>query len=182
MKTSRSLTGIVTLLTFLSIILWTNPVQASETVIFKYGFLRESISVPELTNFVQTGQLSRSLKAYLKMANRKPEEMRNLLTQEIEVDGIFLYNMLRTIPGEFLLDEVSKVIHTPTDRANRQSLRSAFVSSALEDNKITLMEVMQNYPTADVHVEGELLADVYRKIDGVVKRVRNFNLSFNFSL
>jgi len=63
-----------------------------------------------------------------------------------------------------MLDRVSEVIHTPTNRANRQSLRSALVISALNDNQITLIEILENYPTADVHVEGDRLADILQQI------------------
>ena len=41
------------------------PVKAAEKVILKYRFLRESVSVPELTTFAETGELSSSLDSIL---------------------------------------------------------------------------------------------------------------------
>ena len=169
------------LLLFFSIIttiLLANPAQAADRIIFKYGFLRESISVAELTTLAQTGETSSSLRAYLRMANQKPEDLRNLLTQELEVEGVLLYKILRSVPGELMLDQVSEVIHTPSNRANRQSLRSALVKSALDDNQVTLIEIMQNYPTTDLHVEGERLADIYQQVSGIIKNIDRFNLDF----
>ncbi|MEQ8538914.1 MAG: alpha/beta hydrolase [Coleofasciculus sp. D1-CHI-01] len=138
--------------------------NASESVVLKYRFLRETISVPELSTFAQTGELSRSLQAYLDLAGKQPEELRTTLTQPISVNGIMLSRILNTPVGEVMLDRVSEVIHTPTNRANRQSLRSALVISALNDNQITLIEILDNYPTADVHVEGDRLADILQQI------------------
>lgn len=151
-----------------------NTAQAAQRVVLKYGWLRESVAIPELTKFAQTGELSSSLRAYLKMANREPEEFKDLLTKPLQVDGVFLYKILKTLPGEFLLDQVSQIVHTPSQRASRQSLRAALVSSALDDDNITLIEILENYPTADVHVEGERIADIYRRIDGVVRQFRSW--------
>jgi hypothetical protein len=138
--------------------------NASESVVLKYRFLRETVSVPELSTFAQTGELSSSLRAYLDMAGKQPEELRTTLTQPIAVNGIMLSRILNTPVGDVMLDQASEVIHTPTNRANRQSLRSALVLSALNDNQITLIEVLENYPTADVHVEGDRLTDILRQI------------------
>jgi hypothetical protein len=138
--------------------------NASESVVLKYRFLRETISVPELSTFAQTGELSRSLQSYLDLAGKQPEELRTTLTKPIAVNGIMLSRILNTPVGEIMLDQVSEVIHTPTNRANRQSLRSALVLSALNDNQITLIEILENYPTADVHVEGDRLADILQQI------------------
>lgn len=145
--------------------------EAAETVILKYKILRESISVPELKTLAQTGELSPSLKVYLLLAKKKPEELRDALTKPVTVDGVVLSKVLNSFPGEFLLDQVSEVIHTPSDRSSRQALRSALVNSALADNKIRLIEVLENYPTSEVHVEGDRLADAYRSIDNVVGRL-----------
>ncbi|MGF1478280.1 MAG: alpha/beta hydrolase [Cyanophyceae cyanobacterium] len=141
------------------------PTEAAESVVLKYGFIRESVSVPELSTFVETGELSSSLEAYLKMANTEPEELRSVLTREIEIEPVPLSRGLNTLPGELLLDQVSKVIHTPTQSASQQSLRAALVSSALPDGNITLLEVLENYPTEDVHVEGDRLVETYTQLD-----------------
>jgi hypothetical protein len=110
------------------------------------------------------------------MARREPEELRRTLTQEVQVDPILLYRVLNSVPGELLLDRVSQVIHTPTNRANQQSLRAALVSSALPDGNITLIETLQNYSTPEVHVEGDRLVEVVRNINRVLGRLPDIRL------
>ncbi|MGL5871100.1 MAG: alpha/beta hydrolase [Xenococcaceae cyanobacterium] len=139
-------------------------VRAAESVVLQYGVLQGSISVEELSTFARSGKLSSSLKNYLELANRKPEDVQKLLTREIDVNGIFLYRSLNSIPGEIVLDRVGEIIRTPSGRASRESLRAALVSSALSDNKIALIEVIENYPTSEVHIEGGRLADAYNSI------------------
>jgi hypothetical protein len=169
----RFILGLVTLL---GVFYGSPRADAADTVVLKYRFLRETISVSELTTFAETGELSSSLRAYLRMAGREPEELRRTLTQEVQVDPILLYRVLNSVPGELLLDRVSQVIHTPTNRANQQSLRAALVSSALPDGNITLIETLQNYSTPEVHVEGDRLVEVVRNINRVLGRLPDIRL------
>ena len=169
----RSILGLVTLM---SVFLGSARADAADSVVLKYRFLRETVSVAELTTFAETGELSRSLRAYLRMAGKEPAELRRTLTQEVQVNPTRLYRVLNTAPGEFLLDQASQVIHTPSNRANRQSLRAALVGSALPNGKITLIETLQKYPTPEVHVEGDRLVEVVQRISQVTERLPNIRL------
>lgn len=176
----RALGFIFCLVTLMGIFFRGDRAEAAESVVLKYSFLQEKVSVAELATFAQTGELSSSLRAYLKMAGREPNELRRLLTQEIPVNGTFLSQVLNTPVGETLLDRVSEVVHTPTNSANRESLRGAIVSSALPDGKITLIETLENYPTPDVYVEGERLAEVVQSLMRVMGRLPKFPSNFPF--
>lgn len=143
-------------------------VRAADRAILKYSILRESIEISELSTLVETGEVSPALAAYLDVANQKPEDLRNTLNKPVDVDPVLLSKILKSFPGEYLLDRVSEVIHTPSESASRQSLRGALVSSAVPDGNIRLIEVLENYPTSEVHVEGDRLAQTYKDIKGVV--------------
>jgi hypothetical protein len=141
---------------------------ASETVVLKYGISQESISVRELGDFARGGEPSSSLKSYLRMVDRKPEALQALLSSGVYVDGVFLYRVLQSFPGEILLDSVSEIIKTPSARASRESLRSALVSSALKDGQITTIEILENYPTSEVYLEGDYIVNIYKSIRSVL--------------
>jgi len=162
------------LLAVVAVVLFGMGAEAAEWVLLEYGILREHISVPELSTFAKTGELSSSLRAHLKMANQKPDDLRRVLIKEIEVDPIKLSKVLNSLPGEILLDQVSKVMRTPTDRASRESLRGAIITSALADGNIRLIEVLENYPTPVVHVEGDRLVEIYNSINSVLGNFPKF--------
>lgn len=164
---------ILSLLAFISVFCFSAHADAAESVVLKYRFLRETVSVPELSTFAQTGELSTKLQFYLKLARREPDQFRRTLTQEIKVNPILLSRVLNSPIGEVMLDQASQVIHTPTNRADRESLRGAIVSSALPDSQITLIEILENYPTPDVHVEGDRIVEVVQKISQVMGRLPN---------
>ncbi len=156
------------------------PSYAADSVLLKYSIFRETISVPELTTFAETGELSSSLKGYLNKVNKNPEDLRKVLTDKIAIDGVMLSKILNSIAGEWLLDQVSEVIHTPSNRASRQALRSALVTSALPDNQIQLIEVLENYPTSEVHVEGDRLVETYQLVSTLLEKIPKLPFFLNF--
>lgn len=155
-----------------SIFLSSNSVIAAEQVVLNYRSFSESISVEELSNFAETGELSTSLRLNLALARQDPKEIRQYLTQQVLVNVLLLDRVLNSPIGNFILDEVSQALHTPSRRADRQALRSALVLSASGDGNITLIETIQNYPTAVVEVEGDRLESAYRQlrqIEGILR-------------
>lgn len=142
----------------------TLPGFAAENVVLTYGVLEASVSVDELTTFAETGEQSSKIKRYIRQSGQEPDEIRQTLTREVDMDVVVLDSLLNNRAGEFLLDQVGEVIHTRSGSANRQAIRSALVLSASDDNQLSLIEVVQNYPTADVMVDGKRLASAYEQI------------------
>lgn len=158
----------------LAIALSSGSAFAAEQVVLKYRIFRSSISVKELTNFAQTGELSTSLRVNLALAKQNPKAIRQYLTQPVAVNIRLLDRVLNSPVGNVVLDQISEAIHTPSRKADRQALRAALILSASRDypdssgqnsrNTISLIEIIQNYPTSEVEVEGEVLERAYRQL------------------
>jgi len=164
-----SLRRALVLMAIASIFLSSTSAVAAEQVVLKYRIFRQSISVKELTTFAETGELSSSLRLKLALAGQDPKAFRQYLTESVSVNPVFLDRVLNSRIGNFLLDEVSQAVHTPSGKADRQALRSALVLSASGDSKITLLETIQKYPTQEVQVEGDRLESAYlqlRRLEG----------------
>jgi hypothetical protein len=168
-----SLHSILVLAVFGGIFYTGTRADAAQTVVLKYSFLQDKVSVAELSTFAKTGELSPSLQFYLKMAGREPDQLRRILTQEVKVNPNVLSQVLNSSLGEAMLDRATQVIHTPSDRANRESLRGALVSSAIPDGKITLIETLENYPTSEVYIEGDRLVEFAQNIGTFLGRIPN---------
>lgn len=152
---------------------WASQPQtlAAEQVMLRYNVLERSVSVDELTEFAETGEASRELRTYLKNSGQDPERVRELLSDEVEVRQLFLDEVLNSGPGEVILDQMGDFVQTPSGEANRQALRSALVLSASDDDRISLIEVLQNYPTQEVHVNGNRVASAYRQIQDIQESI-----------
>ncbi|MEH2180129.1 alpha/beta hydrolase [Nostoc sp.] len=140
------------------------PAFAAERLVLKYGIFRESFSVEELSTFAQTGELSGLLRVNLALAQQDPKAIRQYLTKPIKVNPVFLDKVLNSQIGNIILDQISQVISTPSQRANRQALRAALVLSANQDGQVSLIEIIKNYTTNEVEVDGDRLQGAYRQL------------------
>ncbi|MFL9458239.1 alpha/beta hydrolase [Tolypothrix bouteillei VB521301_2] len=164
----------VPLLTFVSVVFSSTSAFAAETVVFQYGIFRETIPVSELTALAETGEVSPKLRFFFNQAEQDPQAVRNTLTREVSANPVTLDRVLNNRIGIFLLDQISQTIHTPSGNADRQALRSSLVLSASKDNKVSLIEIIQNYPTTEVHVEGKRLVRTYEQLSLLAERLENF--------
>ncbi len=141
---------------------------AADKIILNYSVLHQSIPVEDLTVFCETEEISPALSDFLRLANQKPQNVRDTLCRKIPVNGVMLSKMLNNPLGGVVLDVFAQVITTPSQKASRESLRGAVVTSALKDNNISIMEVAQSYPTTEVHINGDRLMEIYQKIEGIL--------------
>ncbi|WP_339381442.1 alpha/beta hydrolase [Brasilonema bromeliae] len=153
--------------------MYSNSAIAAEKIVLKYGIFRESVSVEKLTKFAETGEVSPMLNLLLNQARQDPQTVRNVLTKEVNASPVVLDRLLNNPIGEFLVDQIGQTIHTPSSEANPQALRSALVLSANKDNKVSLIEIIQNYPTQEVYVEGERLVRTYDQLSLLAERLQN---------
>lgn len=146
---------------------------AAERVILKYKILRESVSVPELTTFAETGQASTDLQNYFRLSGQKPETVRQTLIKPIKVNPILLDRILNSPVGNTLLDQLGQAIQTPKGGAERQALRAALTLSASGDGTLSILEILQKYPTEEVVVDGDRIQGAYRQLNDLAERLRN---------
>jgi hypothetical protein len=147
------------------------PAHAAERLYFTYGPLGRSISISELRDFAETGEPSQQLRWYLNAANLESERFRAVLTREIPVGLQFVDRLTYSLPGEFVLFQVGQVVHTQSRQANIQALRSALILSVSEDNRLSLLEFLENYPTEGIYVDGVVLARVANRVRDVVDEI-----------
>lgn len=146
------------------IVLYCTAAPAAEKVVLKYSAIRMTLPLSEVEIFAETGQMSPALEMLLGNAKKDPEALRRNLTRPLKVTHRLLEQTLNSQVGELILDEVGQVIRTPSGNENKQALRAALMQSAADDNQITLLEALKNYPTTEVYVEGDRLVEAYSKL------------------
>jgi hypothetical protein len=152
---------------------------AAETVVLRYGIFERSVSVAELTTFAETGKRSRDLRAYIRASKQDPAKIRQTLTDKVDVNVTTVDRVLNSPVGDVALNQLSQYIYTSSRRADKEALRAALVLSASEDDNISIMEVVQNYPTQEMYLDGERLSETYAQIsvlrgglDNLIERIR----------
>jgi len=97
-----------------------------------------------------------------------------LPTRPLSADPVVLDLAINSLPGDWVLDYLGQSIHTGTGEADRQALRSALVLSASDDKQITLLEVLQNYPTEEVVLEGDNIQAAYSRLSSFLQPLSIF--------
>lgn len=167
-------TGIAAIVTGMAISLSSNRVDAASEIIFTYGGATQSVALSELQDFAETGETSPSLDFLLNLSRQNPFLMRWILRQEFPANTKLIYDLLNTAPGEYVLSQTSSVVSSKSERANVKALRGALVSSASNDNVISLIELLENYPTKQVYVDGKILAKVGKNLSQFVEKTNKY--------
>ncbi|MEM7772390.1 MAG: alpha/beta hydrolase [Cyanobacteria bacterium P01_E01_bin.6] len=156
--------------------------DAAEQVVFKYRWLQRTVPVADLSAFAETGETSPQLNRYLNGLDEEPETFRQALTREVRIDPVLLDQGLNHPLGNFALDQISPMIHTASGGGDRQALRAALVLSASNDDHISLIELIETYPTQEIHVEGERLINAYEDIENLRDRLEQWTTLLNLNI
>ena len=167
-------TGIAILVASVTITLGSNRVLASEEVIFTYGGATQSVAIEELQTFVETGETSSSIEFLLSLSNRSPSLMRWILKQKFPADTKLVSDLLNTAPGEYVLSQTGNVVGSKSQRANVTALRGSLIRSASDDGLVSLIELLEHYPTKQVYVNGKMLARVQNNINQFVEETEKY--------
>ncbi len=154
---------------------------ASEKVIFKYNGATQSIELEELQTFAETGEMSPGLDYLMNFGKQNPFMIRWILTQQFPANTKLIYDLLNTAPGEYVLSQTGTIVGAKTEEANVTALRGALVASASNDNLISLMELIEEYPTKEVYVDGKILADAQRDLGSFINETNKiYQNTFKF--
>lgn len=143
----------------------------SQELILTYGPLRPSFSVGDLEALAENGEAPGAWSIYLSVANIEPENIQAALTQEITIEAQLLDQVLNSIVGEYALFQLGQILHTRSGRANIQALRASVMQSVLDDNRISLLEFLQNYPLSQVYVDGSHLIQLSRQFNRITNTI-----------
>jgi hypothetical protein len=159
----------------------TTPAMAAERLVFTFGPIGRSIAIEDLRTLAETGEATSDLRWYLNFANLSPEDFQRALNRQISLRQQLVDRIGHTIPGEFVLHQIGETIHTGSRQANIQAIRGSLLLSTREDDKISLLEFLENYPTPELYIDGVSLLrfsrDVNRlkeKIEPIVMTVETF--------
>lgn len=144
------------------------PASAAESVVVNFGPLSRSFSITEFQTLAETGQPSRKLRWYLNTAGVKPSTVQSLLTQDVPLPLEFADQILNSLPGEFGLYQLGQIISPSSQTASLQAMRAAVVLSAANDNRVSMLEILENYPTRELHIDGLGLMRTARDVQNLM--------------
>lgn len=133
------------------------PSPAAETITFSFGAIERSISVESLEIYVEEGRVTEELAPYIRYAENfdpaLPEQIRGLLSQRVDADVTTVAQFAYTPQGEYVLDQAGEVFRTGARLPGGKGLRAAAILSAADEaNGLTLLNVLERFPTPMLRV------------------------------
>lgn len=145
--------------------------MASEGIVLQYGAQQETLSLEELQEFAETGNVPDVLTDRLQLSSQDIDDLRTILQLQIEnIDLNFLEKALNSSIGEFVLRQVGEVISSDLE-SDIQALAETLVVAA-EDSRLSMLEIMEKFPERLIYVQGRGLAKVYEDVRFIAEDVR----------
>jgi predicted dienelactone hydrolase len=146
-------------------------VYPAEKIFFVYSPVIASLKVKSLEQFAEDGTISQDLGFYLNLAKVNEEEkakFREALTKPVKIDAVLLSRSLNTEEAERLLNYFGSVINIKGGSNGKYLLRGALVQAALEEEGLTLLNVLKKL-AVDVQVNVQQILQYSDQIELVIK-------------
>lgn len=144
---------------------------AADRVILRYGASDLAISIEELQTFATTGGTLEPLERFLEQVPISTTVIRRSLTAQIALNPDLVNRWLDTTAGRLILSELDKTIGAPTSEFPLWAMRFALRTAYADDNKISLLELIDNYPEAEVVVNLDRIEQVTATIQSDLAQI-----------
>lgn len=147
--------------------------NAIETVTLVFNESRVSVPFDDFQTFVKTGETQRTnLQEFLAKAPNATRAARNVLTQEIAITRPFSERNFRNAIADFVLLQLNRVLTPVGAPENLEPLRTALVASYQDDQRISMLEIISNYPVPEITVQLPRVERAYNRVNAFIERVQ----------
>lgn len=144
--------------------------KAADRVILRFEETQVTVPITNIKTFVATGEAQTP--EFQDFAQKHPkarEIMQKVLGKEITFSGKFKERLSKSSVGEFVLTQVDRLINS--GGTGVESLRIAFQESLKSNNQVSILRLLENYPSPQVTLDVAALERGYDKIQAFVERV-----------
>jgi predicted dienelactone hydrolase len=148
-----------------------NPAIGAERIYASYSILESSISVDALETYAKTGKLEGNLAYYARYLDpQQLKRLRRILIAPIDLGPVEVSQFLYTPIGETLLNRLGNVIKTEARQPGFYALRSALILAAAEPEGLTLLNILQKFPTRGIRIDLERSLDIASELESFVEQ------------
>ena len=165
--------------TGLSLSLFTvgTPSLAATDVALVSGGFRRSIPVKEFEHLADTGEAIGLLGNLLEFSKQDPEEISNLLNQELSIPLVLTSRLINTRIGEAIIRRVARIIYpiyTPQAEVSVPAIRAGIVNGLNQSDGLTAVGFLKAYPNQVMAVNLPALFAVIEKTESIASLVKFF--------
>jgi hypothetical protein len=151
----------------------TSEAQAIETVKFVNSGTGSApsevtVSLEEIKTFVSNGGLRQPVRDFFNSSNQEPGIVQRAFTREIEVPRNLGIEFLDTSVGQLVLSQIVRHVQSADPLPN---LRTSLRTSIQNDRRISLLELIENYPTETLTLDITPLVRTYESVVAIANRL-----------
>ncbi|MCL6435843.1 MAG: alpha/beta hydrolase [Leptolyngbyaceae cyanobacterium HOT.MB2.61] len=148
-------------------------VGAIETITLVFNESRTSVPFSDFETFVKTGETQRTnLQEFFAKLPKVSEAVRTVLTREIVITRPFSERNFRNPIADFLVLQLNRVLTPATVPSNLEPLRTALGASYKDDQRISMLELLGNFPEKEIVVQLPRIERAYNRVSAFVERVQ----------
>lgn len=153
--------------------LMTNSTLAAVRIYLSYGAIERSISVASLETYAREGKLDDDLATYADYVSpQRLVQLRRVLLEPIELSPVVVSQFLYTPIGVTLLQRLSEVVQTEARQPGFYALRSALILAAADPQGLTLLNVIEKYPTRSMRIDLGRSLQIADRLESLVNQTR----------
>jgi predicted dienelactone hydrolase len=146
------------------------PAPAAERVILTYGFAEISTSVESLRNYAERGEVDEALAPYLDfLSEAQRSQLRSVLQARPNIGPVSISQLLYSSIGNTVLRSLGDIIRTPSRRNGAKGLRGALVLAAAEPGGLSLLSVIDKFPSDTVRIDSPRIFQAINGFNGLIK-------------
>ena len=133
---------------------------AAEQVDFWYELLEYSVPVSSLETYAKTGKIDRSFAAYAqRLTPRELTRLKAVLNYQVDIERVVVFRFFHSSLGKRILRLAGEIIKINPNRNGFYGLRSALVLTANSPEGLTILNVIRQFPTESMHIDGNALIE-----------------------
>ncbi len=157
----------------LSPVLMSRPVQGAERIYITYGPVEFSLPIAALELYAREGKINQELAGYASYLDPKQlEQLRNVLITRVDVTPVAIAQFLYSPQGEIILNRVGEVIQTKAGQSGFYAIRAALIKAAADPEGLTLLKVLQEFPTYGIQVNSARGFDIIDQLSNLIRQTQ----------
>lgn len=151
---------------------FSSSASAAESIVLIYNETQTSTSVSNLQALISRGEMTKNLQEFFRKVPQNSKLVGDLLTARIPISPAFVEQSFKSSTGQFLLIQFDQLLSTSLRQENLEPLRSALAAAYGDDNRFSVLEVIEEYPKSEVRLNLRNLAETYNDVSTFITRIQ----------
>ncbi len=150
------------------------PATAAEEVILTYGYIEISTSVDALRAYAETGKANSELSPYIRFLTPDQRvQFRQALQVRQDISPVNISQFLYSGIGQNILRSVGNIVQTKGRLNGAKGLRGALVLAATDPEGLSLLGVLDYFPTRAVRLDSRQAFRGLGSFTGLIRDTQN---------